>query len=76
MRAPTGIINKDGRYVVYTGDDERFDYVYNFVTAGRVDPQNRAANMNLLDDGTLFGRPLQRRRHGATGCRWSMARAR
>ena len=29
-----GIVNKDGRYVVYSGDDERFDYVYRFVTSG------------------------------------------
>ena len=48
-----GVINKDGRYVVYTGDDERFDYVYRFVTAGTVDPDNREANINLLDEGTL-----------------------
>lgn len=39
--------------MIYTGDDERFDYVYRFVTAGRVDRANRAANMNLLDDGVL-----------------------
>ena len=48
------IINKDGRIVVYMGDDERFDYVYKFVSAGRFDPNNRAANMDLLDAGTLF----------------------
>jgi secreted PhoX family phosphatase len=46
-----GIVNQDGRYVIYLGDDERFDYVYKFVTEGRVDPQNRAANLNLLDPG-------------------------
>ncbi len=23
------IVNRDGRFVVYQGDDERFDYVYN-----------------------------------------------
>ena len=28
------VVNKDGRFVVYSGDDERFDYVYKFVTAG------------------------------------------
>jgi secreted PhoX family phosphatase len=48
-----GLINKDGRYVLYTGDDERFDYVYRFVTSGKVAPTNRAANANLLDEGTL-----------------------
>jgi len=49
-----GITNGDGRYVIYLGDDERFDYVYKFVTAGKVDPQNRAANLGLLDEGTLY----------------------
>jgi len=48
-----GILNKDGRYVVYQGDDERFDYVYKFVTDGRFDPATPAANHDLLECGTL-----------------------
>jgi hypothetical protein len=48
------IINKDGRFVVYQGDDERFDYVYKFVTEAAVDRNNRAANMDILDRGTLY----------------------
>lgn len=48
------IINKDGCFVVYQGDDERFDYVYKFVTSGAVDRQDRAANKDLLDTGTLY----------------------
>jgi uncharacterized protein len=48
-----GIVNHDGRYAIYLGDDERFDYVYKFVTARQVNRDSRAANSDLLDEGIL-----------------------
>ncbi len=51
--AATTTVNKDGRVVVYTGDDQRFEYVYRFVSAGQFDPANPDANRALLDDGVL-----------------------
>ena len=48
-----GIFAADKRWVVYQGDDERFDYVYKFVTARPVDLERREANLNMLDEGVL-----------------------
>lgn len=45
---------KDDRVAFYMGDDERFDYVYKFVTAGRYDRRRRHRNKALLDEGTLY----------------------
>lgn len=48
------IVNSDGRVVVYSGDDNRFDYLYKFVSEGTFNPDDRDANRDLLDSGTLY----------------------
>lgn len=48
------VVNRDGRFVVYQGDDQKFDYVYRFVTKNAVDQDNPAANKDILDEGTLY----------------------
>jgi hypothetical protein len=48
------VVNRDGRVVIYSGDDQRFDYLYKFVSHGRYRPGDRRANMALLDSGTLY----------------------
>ena len=51
-------ITDDGRVAMYMGDDERFDYLYKFVSDGRVargaDAGARRRNRDLLDSGTLY----------------------
>lgn len=44
----------DGRIVVYSGDDERFEYLYRFVSRHAYDPVHREKNNDLLDDGVLY----------------------
>jgi uncharacterized protein len=44
----------DGRIAAYSGDDQVFQFAYKFVSDGRYNHFNRAANADLLDSGTLY----------------------
>ncbi|MEX0298116.1 MAG: PhoX family phosphatase [Kordiimonas sp.] len=48
------VIAPDGRLVIYMGDDQRFDYVYKFVSRDTVNQDDPTANADLLDHGTLY----------------------
>lgn len=50
----TTALAKDGRVVVYSGDDQRDEFVYKFISRDRFVPTNRLANRDLLDNGTLY----------------------
>ncbi|MFF6827692.1 alkaline phosphatase PhoX [Streptomyces longwoodensis] len=56
--AATVRLTADGRPVVYSGDDERFDYFYKFVSSKRMKKGSgravREHNLSLLDEGTLY----------------------
>ncbi|SDT51222.1 hypothetical protein SAMN04489743_3306 [Pseudarthrobacter equi] len=48
------IVAKSGHVVAYMGDDERFDYLYKFVSKGKYIEGDRKNNMGLLSEGNLF----------------------
>ena len=50
----TVAMTKDGRAVVYSGEDARFEYIYKFISRDRMKPGGAAANAELLDHGTLY----------------------
>ncbi|MCK6095255.1 PhoX family phosphatase [Micrococcus sp. EYE_162] len=52
--AGTAVLSGDGRAVVYSGDDERHDYLYKFVSAKKFVEGDKKHNMRLLDEGTLY----------------------
>lgn len=50
----TTAITRDGRAVVYSGEDARFEYIYKFVSRDAMKPGGFKANAELLDHGTLY----------------------
>ncbi len=70
--AATCALDADGRVVVYSGDDEAFEYLYRFVSRAAREPLSEQPDRDLLDDGDLYvarfyddGRlHWQRLRHG------------
>ncbi|SCL37660.1 hypothetical protein GA0074692_4744 [Micromonospora pallida] len=52
------IVAKNGHVVAYMGDDERFDYLYKFVSDKKFEKGNsnkaREHNLTLLESGTLY----------------------
>ncbi|TDC72176.1 PhoX family phosphatase [Micromonospora sp. KC606] len=52
------IVARNGRVVAYMGDDERFDYLYKFVSDKKFMPGDswvaRKHNLTLLESGTLY----------------------
>lgn len=48
------IVADDGHVVAYMGDDERFDYLYKFVSKDIYRKNDRRHNMTLLNEGDLY----------------------
>ncbi|MGO2004418.1 PhoX family protein [Arthrobacter rhombi] len=48
------IVADNGHVVAYMGDDERFDYLYKFVSKRKYRKNNRRHNMTLLTEGDLY----------------------
>ncbi len=70
------IVNGDGRFVVYQGDDERFDYVYRFVTEGKVDTREPRRQQGSARSRHAVGGAIQLPTAPERGSRSCMARAR
>ena len=63
-------VTQDGRAVVYSGEDARFEYIYKFVSRDKIAPASLGltkaqANKDLLDHGTLYVARFDSQCHGS-----------
>ena len=47
-------VGDDGTVVAYSGDDEKFEYIYKFVSAKKYKKGDKKHNMTLLSEGDLY----------------------
>lgn len=47
-------VTDDGTVVCYSGDDERFEYIYKFVSSRKIKEGDKKHNMGILSEGTLY----------------------
>ncbi|WP_018297325.1 PhoX family protein [Corynebacterium lubricantis] len=52
-------VTADGTVVCYSGDDERFEYIYKFISSEKIVDGDMAHNMQILDYGTLYVASLE-----------------
>ena len=45
---------RNGKAVIYMGEDARFEYIYKFVSRDAIQPGDASANAELLNHGTLY----------------------
>ena len=63
------VIAHDGRVAVYMGDDDKFEYVYKFVSDGRFDREESARRIAICSIAARCTSRASMRAAGASGCR-------
>ena len=69
-KAPGSAITKDGRAVVYSGEDARFEYIYKFVSRDRDRARRRQGQPRAARPRHAVRRAASTPTAAAAGCRW------